>query len=75
MRFLLQEKCLSEEHLDAIWAATEKPDQFEAVKANIFDLIADLAWSFSLDQLDSLFGRLKHIQGRSISDVVKNSVW
>lgn len=31
MKFLLQERRLSEEHLDAIWAATEKPDQFEAV--------------------------------------------
>jgi hypothetical protein len=31
MKFLLQEKRLSEEHLDAIWAAIEKPDQFETV--------------------------------------------
>lgn len=34
MKFLLQERRLSEEHLDAIWAATEKPDQFEAVSAD-----------------------------------------
>lgn len=71
MRFLLQEKRLSEEHLDAIWAATEKPDQFETVKANIFDLIADLAWSFSSEQLDSLFGRFERSQGQSASDIVK----
>ena len=32
MKFLLQEKRLSEEHLDAIWAAIEKPDQFETVE-------------------------------------------
>lgn len=71
MRLLLLEHRLSEEHLDAIWAATEKPDQFEAVKANVFDLIADLAWSFSDKQLDSLFGRLKHVQGRSTGDIIK----
>ncbi|GBG68280.1 hypothetical protein CBR_g2828 [Chara braunii] len=71
MRFLLQERCLSEEHLNAIWAATEKPDQFEAVKNNIFDLLADLAWSFSPEQLDSLFGRFERSQGRPASDIVK----
>ncbi|XP_024517218.1 probable ubiquitin carboxyl-terminal hydrolase FAF-X isoform X1 [Selaginella moellendorffii] len=71
MRFLLQERRLSEEHIDAIWAATEKPDQFETVKANIFDLLADLAWSFSAEQLDSLFGRFERSQGRSPSDIVK----
>ncbi|KAJ7514417.1 hypothetical protein O6H91_23G042900 [Diphasiastrum complanatum] len=71
MRFLLQERRLSEEHLDAIWAPTEKPDQFETVKANIFDLLADLAWSFSDEQLDSLFGRFERSQGRSPSDIVK----
>ncbi|XP_057829363.2 uncharacterized protein LOC131040449 isoform X2 [Cryptomeria japonica] len=71
MRLLLLEHRLSEEHLDAIWAATEKPDQIEAVKTNVFDLIADLAWSFSDEQLDSLFRRLKNVQGRSVGDVVK----
>eukprot|EP00245_Coleochaete_scutata_P011528 TRINITY_DN429_c0_g2_i1.p1 TRINITY_DN429_c0_g2~~TRINITY_DN429_c0_g2_i1.p1 ORF type:complete len:2250 (-),score=350.03 TRINITY_DN429_c0_g2_i1:694-7287(-) len=71
MRFLLQERRLSEEHLDAIWAATEKPDQFEAVKNNIFDLLADLAWSFSPEQLDSLFGRFERSQGRPAADIVK----
>ncbi|KAH9300739.1 hypothetical protein KI387_012322 [Taxus chinensis] len=71
MRLLLLEHRLSEEHLDAVWAATEKPDQIEAVKTNVFDLIADLAWSFSDEQLDSLFRRLKNVQGRSVGDVVK----
>lgn len=33
MRFLLEEHRLSDEHLDTIWAATEKPDQFEAVSS------------------------------------------
>lgn len=31
MLFLLSHKRLSEEHLDGIWTAIEKPDQFEAV--------------------------------------------
>eukprot|EP00897_Mesotaenium_endlicherianum_P008194 jgi/Mesen1/7402/ME000388S06619 len=62
---------LSEEHLDAIWAATEKPDQFEVVKNNIFDLLADLAWSFSDAQLDSLFSRFEKTQGRTPADIVK----
>jgi len=36
MRFLLQEQRLLDEHLDTIWAATEKPDQFEAVRGCFF---------------------------------------
>ena len=47
--------------IDALNEALEN----DAVKAIVFDLIADLAWSFSDKQLDSLFGRLKHVQGRS----------
>ena len=43
----------------------------EAVKANVFDLIADLAWSLSDKQLDRIFGRLKHVQGRSAGDIIK----
>ncbi|CAI7802573.1 unnamed protein product, partial [Closterium sp. NIES-53] len=71
MRALLNQRRLLGKHLDAVWAATEKPDQFEAVKNNIFDLLAELAWSFSDEQLDSLFSRLQHIQGRSAADIAK----
>ena len=41
------------------------------MKANVFDLIADLVWSLSDKQLDSIFGRLKHVQGRSAVDIIK----
>ena len=41
------------------------------MKANVFDLIADLVWSLSDKQLDSIFGRLKHVQGRSAGDIIK----
>ena len=35
---------LQEEHLELIWSQTQKPDTHEAVKQNIFNMLADLAW-------------------------------
>mmetsp|Transcript_26886 Transcript_26886/g.88225 ORF Transcript_26886/g.88225 Transcript_26886/m.88225 type:complete len:2487 (+) Transcript_26886:54-7514(+) len=71
MRFMLEHSCLQEEHLDLIWAITEKPDTFEAVRHNIFNLLADLSWHFSSEQLDSLFSKFEQSNGGRQADAAK----
>uniref|UniRef100_A0A2M4DNF9 ubiquitinyl hydrolase 1 n=1 Tax=Anopheles darlingi TaxID=43151 RepID=A0A2M4DNF9_ANODA len=53
LRFLIKEKALSFDDLDAVWNAQE--GKHEAIAKNVHDLLAKLAWDFSADQLDHLF--------------------
>jgi hypothetical protein len=48
---LLAHGCLEEEHLELIWSQTQKPDTHEAVKQNIFNMLADLAWSVGANKV------------------------
>ncbi|BES97389.1 ubiquitin carboxyl-terminal hydrolase [Nesidiocoris tenuis] len=54
LRFVIKEKCLSLEDLDILWAAQH--GKHEAIVKNVHDLLAKLAWDFSPEQLDHLFG-------------------
>ena len=58
LRRLLQEGAARAEYLDILWDVTRKPDTFEEVKHNVYDLLAALAWHFSEEQLDDLFRRV-----------------
>lgn len=53
LRFLIKEKALNLEDLDAIWRA--QSGKHEAIVKNVHDLLAKLAWDFNADQLDHLF--------------------
>uniref|UniRef100_A0A182SE80 ubiquitinyl hydrolase 1 n=1 Tax=Anopheles maculatus TaxID=74869 RepID=A0A182SE80_9DIPT len=53
LRFLIKEKALTFDDLDAVWNAQE--GKHEAIAKNVHDLLAKLAWDFSADQLDYLF--------------------
>ena len=54
VRFCIKEKVLSLEDLDRIWAAQD--GKHEIIVKNIHDLLVKLAWDFSPEQLDHLFG-------------------
>ncbi|KAG7177623.1 ubiquitin carboxyl-terminal hydrolase FAF-X-like [Homarus americanus] len=54
IRFIIKEKALTLEDLDDIWAAQH--GKHEAIVKNVHDLLAKLAWDFSPEQLDHLFG-------------------
>ena len=71
MRFCIKEKVLTLEDLDRIWNCqvnkqTNKQNNYyppppqdgkhEAIVKNIHELLVKLAWDFSPDQLDHLFG-------------------
>lgn len=47
-------QALTLEDLDDIWAAQH--GKHEAIVKNVHDLLAKLAWDFSPEQLDHLFG-------------------
>lgn len=53
LRFLIKEKALTLEDLDAVWKA--QAGKHEAIVKNVHDLLAKLAWDFNADQLDHLF--------------------
>ncbi|XP_001604458.2 probable ubiquitin carboxyl-terminal hydrolase FAF-X isoform X1 [Nasonia vitripennis] len=53
LRFIIKERALSLEDLDAVWAA--QAGKHEAIVKNVHDLLAKLAWDFSPEQLDHLF--------------------
>lgn len=55
-------------------ARKRTPLSFVQVKSNIFDLLADLAWSFSDMQLDSLFNRFERSKVCA-ADVLPKFVW
>ncbi|KAF6260179.1 hypothetical protein COO60DRAFT_1700419 [Scenedesmus sp. NREL 46B-D3] len=59
---------LAPEHLDMLWAVTEKEDTYEAVKTHMFDLLAEIASRFLPNQLDMLFAKLENAQQRSTQD-------
>ena len=59
LRRLLQEGAMRAEYVDVLWDVTRKPDTFEEVKHNVYDLLAALAWHFSEEQLDDLFRRIE----------------
>lgn len=54
VRFCIKEKVLSLQDLDRIWAAQD--GKHEIIVKNIHDLLVKLAWDFSPEQLDHLFG-------------------
>ena len=54
MRFCIKEKVLTVEDLDRIWSTQD--GKHEIIVKNIHDLLVKLAWDFSPDQLDHLFG-------------------
>ncbi|XP_066599991.1 ubiquitin carboxyl-terminal hydrolase 9X [Prorops nasuta] len=53
LRFIIKERALTLEDLDAVWAA--QAGKHEAIVKNVHDLLAQLAWDFSPEQLDHLF--------------------
>lgn len=53
LRFIIKEKYLTLQDLDAVWAA--QAGKHEAIVKNVHDLLAKLAWDFSPEQLDHLF--------------------
>lgn len=57
VRFVIKEKALTVADLDDLWAAQH--GKHEAIVQNVHDLLAKLAWDFSPDQLDHLFGRFQ----------------
>ena len=54
VRFCIKEKVLGVEDLDRIWAAQD--GKHEIIVKNIHDMLVKLAWDFSPEQLDHLFG-------------------
>ena len=54
VRFCIKERVLTLEDLDRIWACQD--GKHEAIVKNIHDLLVKLAWDFSAEQLDHLFG-------------------
>lgn len=53
IRFLIKEKSLTLEDLDAVWRA--QAGKHETIVKNVHDLLAKLAWDFNAEQLDHLF--------------------
>ena len=53
LRFLIKEKALTLEDLDAVWLSQH--GKHEAIVKNVHDLLAKLAWDFNAQQLDHLF--------------------
>lgn len=53
LRFLIKEKTLTLDDLDAVWCA--QAGKHEAIVKNVHDLLAKLAWDFNAQQLDHLF--------------------
>ncbi|XP_055592891.1 probable ubiquitin carboxyl-terminal hydrolase FAF isoform X2 [Uranotaenia lowii] len=53
LRFLIKEKSLTFDDLDAVWRA--QAGKHEAIVKNVHDLLAKLAWDFNAEQLDHLF--------------------
>lgn len=53
LRFIIKERALTLQDLDAVWAA--QAGKHEAIVKNVHDLLAKLAWDFSPEQLDHLF--------------------
>jgi len=53
LRFLIKEKSLKLDDLDALWRA--QAGKHEAIVKNVHDLLAKLAWDFNAEQLDHLF--------------------
>lgn len=53
LRFLINEKSLTLEDLDAVWRA--QAGKHEAIVKNVHDLLAKLAWDFNPEHIDHLF--------------------
>lgn len=53
IRFLIKEKALTLDDLDAVWRAQD--GKHETIVKNVHDLLAKLAWDFDAEQLDHLF--------------------
>ncbi len=54
VRFCIKEKVLGMEDLDMIWSCQD--GKHEIIVKNVHDLLVKLAWDFSPEQLDHLFG-------------------
>jgi hypothetical protein len=50
---------------------TVQEDTYEAVKTNVYDMMAQVASHFSPDQLDMLFSKLQPNKERSLLDTLK----
>lgn len=53
LRFLINEKSLTLDDLDAVWRA--QAGKHEAIVKNVHDLLAKLAWDFNPEHIDHLF--------------------
>jgi len=71
LHYLLQEGCMTVQHLDLLWSVTEKADTFETVKNNVYSLLVELAFDFSAAQLDLLFSKFESAKDRPASDRVR----
>eukprot|EP00879_Flechtneria_rotunda_P017730 GHRR01018586.1.p1 GENE.GHRR01018586.1~~GHRR01018586.1.p1 ORF type:complete len:506 (+),score=147.82 GHRR01018586.1:302-1819(+) len=71
MLILTQSQYLTSEHLDMLWAVTEKEDTYEAVKTHMFDLLAEIASRFVPSQLNMLFAKLERSQDRSVQHTAR----
>lgn len=54
VRFCIKERVLTLEDLDRIWAAQD--GKHDMIVKNVHDMLVKLAWDFSPEQLDHLFG-------------------
>ena len=54
VRFCIKEKVLSMDDLDRIWASQD--GKHEMIVKNVHDMLVKLAWDFSPEQLEYLFG-------------------
>lgn len=63
VRFCIKEKVLGMEDLDRIWASQD--GKHEMIVKNIHDMLVKLAWDFSPEQLEYLFGCFQ-VQFRNI---------
>ena len=52
-------------------AAVLQAETFETVKSNIYNLLVELAFDFSAEQLDLLFDKFESARGRPAADTVK----
>ncbi|KAL3156421.1 hypothetical protein ABBQ38_000732 [Trebouxia sp. C0009 RCD-2024] len=68
LKNLVLEGCLEQQHIALLWDLTEKPDTFEAVRINVFSMLAELAQLFNEDQLDFLFKKFESSAAKCTSD-------
>jgi hypothetical protein len=68
LQLLSEEGYLLEEHLDILWGMTEQQDTFDAVKTNVYVILAEIATSMGASHLNLLFRKFKPSKARSLPD-------